>query len=66
MKESLITEAQVEEIRDAYEKLCRASSEIVGRAMSTGLSAHAAIDRYTTAEFDLGRLLDELDLGGDE
>ncbi len=66
MKESLITEAQVEEIREAYAKLCTASNEIVGRALSTGLSAHPAIDRYTTAEFDLGRLLDELDLGGDE
>ena len=66
LKEWLITEKQVAEIRTAYERLCTASNEIVGRALETGLSAHGPIDKYTSAEFDLGRLLDELDLDGGE
>ncbi len=61
----MITEKQVEALREAHDKLMDSSSEIIGRAMTTP-GASGPIERYTDAEFALGRIIDDIEQSGEE
>lgn len=61
----MITEKQIEALRDAHDNLTGSSSEIIGRAMTTP-GASGPIKRYTDAEFDLGRIIDDIEQAWEE